>query len=109
MAVSEAEVVDAIGIDPLTSKVLLAISDHLPWTDSEHFRALERKLGAYVNFVVSGQLVADYPRAKDRRVEIQLIHEHEPTPDAINFLLGARESLKEYGISLTFGGLPPDY
>jgi hypothetical protein len=44
MAINDAEVVDAVGIDPVTSKVMLAISDHLPWTDPEHFSALERKL-----------------------------------------------------------------
>ena len=62
-----------------------------------------------MHFVVSGQLVAEYPRAKDRKVEIQLIHEYEPPPDAINFLLAARDSLSEYGIGLTFCGLPPGY
>lgn len=108
MAVNEPSIVDAIGIDPQTANVMLAISDHLPWTDPEHFSTLERKLAAYVDFVESGQLLESYPEAIGRAVGIQVIHQHEPTLEALSFLVAAREGLRERGIGLVFGGLPAD-
>jgi hypothetical protein len=79
MAIDNPNVVDAMGIDKETGRVVLSVSDHLEWTRSdEHFTLLEEKIEAYIRFVQSGQLLESYPKAQDRQVEIKIVFKHSP-------------------------------
>lgn len=105
MAIDQPEVVDAVGIDNKRGWATLAISDHLPW-DDEHLEALERKLAAYVRFIESGQLITVQPDARGKEVAIQIVYKHEPTAGALEYLVEAREALRDRGVRLLFGPLP---
>jgi hypothetical protein len=110
MTVERDDVVDVIGTDKTTGRVILTISDHLRWDKlEEHLSALEKKINAYMNFVRSGQLVENHPDARDRQVEIAVICRHEPTPEAVEFLDNARKDLQDRGVTFSYRTLPsPD-
>ena len=77
MSVDNAGVVDAIGVEPATGFVVLAIHDDLDWTDEvAHLRALQDKLNAYFAFVQTGELNVAYPDAVGRPVRIDILGRH---------------------------------
>lgn len=95
MTIEDDLVVDGMGIDPVTDVVVLAISDHLSWDEPDHFRALERKIGTYIEFVRSGQLGSRMPESAGRAVAIEVICQFEPTSEAASFLDAATRQLKQ--------------
>lgn len=100
-------VVDGMGIDPNTGKVALLISDHLDWDEESHFRLFEKKIGTYLEFVRSGQLVSRMPEAAGRVIVIELICQFEPSATAAQFLDAARNQLShEQGILFEYRVLP---
>lgn len=95
MTIEDDLVVDAIAIDPVTDMVVFGISDHLSWDEPHHFRALEQKIGAYLEFVRSGQLTGRMPESDGRAIAIELICQFEPTSEAAVFLSAAARQLKQ--------------
>jgi hypothetical protein len=54
MSVEEFGVIDAIGVEAATGKVVLTVSDHLDWLDEEgHERKLQEKLNTCLSFICS--------------------------------------------------------
>jgi len=102
MSVIDPDVIDAIGTDRTTGEVILTISDHLEWGPShaEHAGALERKLGRYLDFIGSGQLLQDYPKAYERRVIVEVVQKHRPDANATAWLEAARREYEIKGQSL---------
>lgn len=64
MSVENTQVIDLIGFEESTGKVILTIADHLPWDDSEHLPLLQKKLISYLAFIESGEIYESYPRAR---------------------------------------------
>ncbi|HQR44974.1 MAG TPA: hypothetical protein PLB02_01990 [Thermoanaerobaculia bacterium] len=108
MAVDNPTVIDAVGTERETGIVVLTVSDHLEW-DSDHLITLQEKLNAYLHFVLEGQLLEDYPSARNRRVRIEVIHKFEPHAEALEFLSKARVAIAEHGIELAHKSLPSGY
>jgi len=108
MTIEDPTVVDYIGIDRESRKVILTISDHLPWCDCipEHTRALEAKVSAYVELITSGRLVSAYPLASGRDIEIRAVCLHRPTKEAEVELASTRERLAEIGVHFGVKVLP---
>lgn len=75
MSIDNPDVVDAVGIDRETGEVILTISDHLEWEESyeEHSSRLKAKIGQYLNFIISGQLIEDYPDGAGRKIRIDIV------------------------------------
>lgn len=110
MTVENIDVIDGLGIAKETGEVVLTISDHLPWDLTvEHFAVLERKLGQYLNFIQSGQLLDSVPSADVRNVKISIICKYLPNDAASNFLRAAERQLGELGVKLSFETLPSGY
>lgn len=110
MTVENFEVIDALGISKKSGEVVLTISDHLPWgTSSEHFEKLESKIGRYLDFIRSGQLLESVPDAANRQVRISVFCKHQPDDNAHKFLIAAGRQLAHYGVKLSFGELPDGY
>jgi hypothetical protein len=64
MTISQTNVIDIVGIEEPTQRVVLTVVDHLSWEDEEgHYRALTNKLNAYLHFIESGELLKRYPDA----------------------------------------------
>jgi hypothetical protein len=108
VSVDDVSVVDLITADPGDPRITLVISDNLPWADEEHLDILEKKLGAYVSFVESGQLVDLRPDAAGRPVGIRLICRHAPDARALRFLHAARKALEMNGLGFSWAMLRTD-
>ena len=84
MSVWDTKVVDFIGVEDASGKVILTVSDHLEWGEG-HLPLLQDKLNTYIAFIESGELLAAYPDAKGRQPVIDVVCKHEPDHDAETF------------------------
>ncbi len=79
VSVEQTDVVDILGIDRETGHVVLTISDHLDWSDSvEHQTILQEKLNTYLASVESGEILGQYPEAKNRPVAFRVVFQVPP-------------------------------
>ena len=84
--------------------VVLTIGDHLQWDEEgEHLYALQTKINNYLDGIESGQLVSQYPDAKNKNILIQIIAQFRPNKSGYEFLRSARETLKSAGYGLNMG------
>ena len=101
MSVEQEKVIDAIGIDKGTGHIMLTISDHLDWRDSvRHQLTLQRKFNSYWAFVESGEILQQYPAARNRLVTFRVFFKHPPDTNAESFLDRARHFIEEAGFGL---------
>ena len=88
MTLDKTGVVDAIGIESDSGKVVLTVADSWDWADEKtHLLALQDKLNAYLQYIEEGELLRSYPDAIGRKTVIDVICRY-PVP-----LIG-REFLK---------------
>jgi hypothetical protein len=87
MSVDQQNVVDAVGIDTATNRVVLTVSDHLSWEAiRDHDVVLQDKLNRYLAFIESGELVEKYRGAAGREVSIDVVFQFRPPAAAAAFL-----------------------
>ena len=99
MSVEESSVVDVIGIERDSGKVILTVSDHLDWSrQDEHEQKLQDKLNTYLRFIESGELLESYPAAKGRDPVIEVVTRVEPSPGGLQFLQRVAEIVQGAGI-----------
>ena len=109
MSVEDHAVVDAIGVERHSGKVVLTISDHLDWSsEQEHLHALQEKIDTYLRFIESGELEQAYPDARGRAPVIDLVAQHQPSALAQEFLCRARGALSIAGVELRSRPLDED-
>ena len=69
MAVDNTKTIDLIGIDNETGIVILTISDHLDWKETDtHLVLLQDKINCYLRFIESGEIYETYPEAKNKNI-----------------------------------------
>lgn len=87
MSVDQTNVVDAIGIDDAMGDVVLTITDHLEWSesDNDHLLLLQDKLNTYLRFIESGEMLEAYPTAKGRSVLIDVVCKYPLSQQAQGF------------------------
>lgn len=104
MSVSDPDVVDFVGADRASGDVVLTISDHLEWGSLgvEHASVLEAKLEAYLRFLESGQILEEYPKAKGRRVRIEILQKYSPDASGQERLAALRAEIGRRGYHLSW-------
>jgi len=102
MSVENTETIDVIAVDNKTNKVVLTISDHLAWNSADHLMLLQEKLNSYLRFIESGELVDKYPKAKGRRVEINICFKYQMDDLGAEFLRRAAAIIEGAGIDFDF-------
>jgi hypothetical protein len=101
VSVEQTDVVDILGIDRETGHVVLTISDHLDWSDSvEHQTILQEKLNTYLASVESGEILGQYPEAKNRPVAFRVVFQVPPDESGRAFVARAREAIESAGFTL---------
>ena len=101
MSIENAAVIDAIGVERQSGKVVLTISDHLDWgNEREHLLALQEKINTYLRFIESGEIDETYPDARGRSRVIDVVAQHQPTDGADQFFSKAVAVLREAGVEL---------
>lgn len=83
--------------------VLLGITDHLPWGNdiNEHLYLIQEKINAYINFILSGQMIKSFPDAEGKsKICIQIFFKFSPPVEVNSFISKFQIALKEYKIDL---------
>src|SRR3989344_4554902 len=107
MSIDQTKVIDFVGIDKKSNQVILTISDHLPWGGGhkwhkEHLILLEDKINTYLQFVEGGQLLVDYPDAKNKKIVIGIVAKYNLNDDASAYFEKAQKVIAVAGIELRF-------
>jgi hypothetical protein len=104
MTIESTAVVDFIGVNKDTGRVVLTIVDHLEWSrdiEERHLKLLQDKINTYLRFIESGELISEYPDAKKRDVEISLVFKHEMSESGRFFFDEATRILADSQIILS--------
>jgi hypothetical protein len=102
MGLENTTVIDAVGTETATGTVVLTILDSWNWRDPDaHLRALQAKLNTYFNYVVSGKLLADYPRAGSLPVRLDILFRFAAPAQADELLQAAQEVAQGLGFNVT--------
>lgn len=105
MSVEDLKVIDAVSIDK-NNNVVLSISDHLEWDESnEHLLVLQNKINLYLSAIENGSLYEEYPKARNRTKLISIIAKYPPSKDAVIFLERVKETLSSAGYGFSFSVL----
>ena len=105
MSVCETRVIDAVGIEKQSGKVILTVSDHLEWND-DHLPVLEAKLNAYIAFIESGELLDAYPAARARQPVIDVVCKYPPSEEAEEYFSKVKSVLRGAGVEFRYRLLP---
>jgi len=101
MSLDQENTVDAVGIEAATEMVVLSIVDSWAWEDeTAHLLALQKKLNAYFDFVSGGQLQESYPKAKGRKVRIDIIGKYPFPAGSLDFVGKAQQVAASRGIDV---------
>jgi hypothetical protein len=101
MAVDDGGTIDMMSFDKANGDVVLTISDHLDWSEPfEHQELLQRKFNTYLAFVENGELVRQYPEAKERPVVFRVVFKFKPEKEGRLFLERARQVIESAGFRL---------
>lgn len=107
MSIEQTNKVDSIGIDKITGECVLTISDHLDWTNNtDHYLLLQEKINSYLAFIESGEIIEVYPKAKDKKIRIDIIFKYEPSDTKVLNLL--KTKLNELGFGFKTQHLQKD-
>jgi len=67
MSIEQHNVIDFARVDSQSGEVVLSITDHLDWNNSnEHLWQLQEKFNAYLRYIESGEILKKYPEAKNQ-------------------------------------------
>lgn len=103
MSLDNVSVIDAVGTDRLTGKVVLTIIDSWDWSDERlHLIALQDKINSYFEFIESKQLFQSYPDAENRPVQIDLIAKFPLSLRADDLLKNAALVARTLDVEVTF-------
>ena len=101
MSVENLKIIDFVSID-LNGNVVLTISDHLEWDESnEHLLVLQDKINAYLRSIESGDLYKEYSAAKGRNIVINLVIKHVPNKEGEIFIERIKEAIISAGYNFT--------
>ena len=103
MSVTQIDKIDFISLREGTNSVVLTISDHLDWTDTdEHLQVLQDKINTYLNFCESGEIFESYPKAKDKDIVIEIKGKYPLNCEGNEFYEHAKSVIREAGFELVF-------
>lgn len=101
--VNQSETIDLLSFEKESGDVVLTVSDHLDWQNSAaHQQILQTKLNTYLAFVEGGQLLAEKPEAKGRRITFAVVLKFPPDRDGQAFLEKAAEVIRLAGFAFTW-------
>ncbi len=94
MSLEKANVIDALGIEEPSGRVVLVIRHEAPWDGSEgQLYLLQEKLNAYVSFALDGEMAGEYPDWAGRAVGLRIECATAPDPRTLHVLGHVRRQL----------------
>lgn len=108
MSLHQINVIDAIGIDETSGRVLLVIRHDDPWDGSDaQLYLLQEKLNAYLSFALDGEMAETSPEFADRPVAIVIQTPTSPDPRTLHLLTLVRKQIEFQDITLAVRVRPP--
>jgi hypothetical protein len=105
--VENSKVVDLIGVDAATDKVVLTMIERRPWGASDQqFAQIEEKINRYMGYVLDGFLVEQQPQYEGKAVQLRLECAEEPHGEAVLFVHAAARAAADHGLELVVVVLP---
>lgn len=108
MALDQTEVIDWMGIEKGTGRILLTIVDEQSWDDPQtHLLLLQEKLNRYLAFLESGEVLEALSQQLsedvdgDRPAAIQVLAKFPPNDAGLRFLAHVTEVVDGAGYELT--------
>lgn len=106
--VENAKVVDLIGVDPASDKVVLTMIERRPWGASDQqFQQIEEKINRYMGYVLDGFLAEHYPQYEGKKVQLRLECAEAPHGDATLFVQAATSAASDHGLEFVVAVTPP--
>lgn len=106
--VENSKVVDLIGVDPASDKVVLTMIESRPWGASDRqFQQIEEKINRYMGYALDGFLAEHYPQYEGKAVQIRLECAEEPRGEAILFVAAAARAAGDHGLEFVVSVKPP--
>jgi hypothetical protein len=103
MTVEKSGSIDAIGIDRVTSEMVLTIIDHLAWDDIRgHLVLLQEKLNRYLGYLEAEEFRETYPQGIGKTARIDVVFLYPPPLQAESFFASATAVVSENGHTLTW-------
>ena len=90
MSILDLKKIDFISYDSRNDEVVLTISDHLDWDDTEkHLELLQEKVNSYLDFLESGGIndkyYSKYPDHINKNIVFQVIAKYKVPEIALRF------------------------
>ena len=106
--VENPKVVDLIGVDPTSGKVVLTMIERRAWGASDRqFQQIEEKINRYMGYALDGFLVQHYPDYEGKPVQIRLECAEAPHGEAVLFVQAAARAASDHGLELVVAVAPP--
>ncbi len=94
MSLERSNVIDALGIDETSGRVVLVIRHEAAWDGTEgQLYLLQEKLNAYLSFALDGEMAAEYPDFAGRALAVRIDCATAPDPRTLHLLGRVRRQL----------------
>ena len=101
MSLDRANVIDAVGIDETSGRVVLVIRHDRPWDGSlSQLYNLQEKLNAYLSFALDGEMAESNPEFVDRPLGLRIESATAPDPRTAHLLSHVRQQIAFQDITL---------
>ena len=101
MSLDQSNIIDALGIDEPTGRVLLVIRHEAPWEGSpEQLYLLQEKLNVYLSFALDGEMAEAYPDFAGRPLSLRIDCSAAPDARTLHMLGHVRRQLEFQDIQL---------
>jgi hypothetical protein len=108
VSIDDSQIIDIIST-AADGKVVLTLTDHLPWGDNNHIEKLQKKLNVYLAFVESGEVYGKYPDARERQFLFKISCKFQPDTEGLAFLHQAKLIIENAGFEFRHEVSPVSY
>ena len=103
------QVVDLISLDEATGEVVLLMIEERSWDGGDdQLRQVEAKFNAYLEYVLGGHMVKQYPSYEGRPVRFQLDCAENPPASNRNFFTAMSNFASSEGIRMVVSVVQPE-
>lgn len=101
MSLEKPHMIDAIGLDEASGRVVLVIRHDGPWEGTERqLFGLQEKLNAYLSFALDGEMDEAYPEFAGRGLAVRIESPGPPDPNTLHLLGHVRHQIQFQDIEL---------
>ncbi len=101
MSLEQSNIIDALGVEENSGRVVLVIRNDAPWDGSAtQLYLLQEKLNAYVSFALDGEMAGAYPDFASRPIGLRIDCATPPDPATLRLLSHVRRQLQFQDIAL---------